>query len=76
MRAIASSSLVGITSTAIGESSVEIRRAPLAGLGVSLLVDLDAQRRQPAQRVAAHRGDVLADPAVKLTTSVRPSTAR
>lgn len=47
----------GITNTAIGEASADI----LAGLRVSLLVDLDAQCRQPAQRITAHRYDVLAD---------------
>ena len=41
--------------------SAEIRRASLADCVVSLLVDLDAQRRQPAQNVAAHRRDVLTD---------------
>ncbi len=61
-RAMASSSLVGITSTAIGESSAEICRAPLPRAEVAALVEFDAQRLQAGHRVAAHRRIVLADP--------------
>jgi hypothetical protein len=51
-RALANSSLVGTTNTAINELSVESRRA-LGGLPVSLLVDLDAQPVEGLERVEA-----------------------
>ena len=75
-RAIASSSLVGITSTVVGELSAEIRRAALAGLALrcssssmpNAAIPDSASRRTPAS--------FSPTPAVKVMTSAVPSSAR
>ena len=59
---MASSSLVGITSTVVGDFSAEMMPGAAGRAGVEMLVEHDAQRRQAGERVAAHRGVVLADP--------------
>ena len=73
---MASSSSVGMTSTVIGDWSAEMRRGPCSGAVVEVLVELDAQRRQTGERVAAHRGVVLPDTGGERDDVGVPSTAR
>ena len=75
-RAIASSSLVGMARTVVGDPVGGDAPWPPRWAVVEVFVEFDAEQGQPAQRVAANPV-VLTDPGgVKLITSVWPSTAR
>ena len=72
---MASSSLVGTTSTVTGDVGGDDPGAAVSRR-VARRVDRDAQRLQARQRIAAHGGIVLADPGGERDDVGRPRAPR